>query len=113
LTYPTTSVSFEWEYENPLTFDIVDILVEATVSPYDPGRRSGPPEDCYPPEGGEIEDLSISKEDGEPFIAPWPVRERMYHPSIGRGSHLIPFDESLYEIIQEKAEEQAYSHEEF
>ena len=28
-------------------------------SPYDPGRCSGPPEDCYPPEGGELEDLKV------------------------------------------------------
>ena len=39
-----------------LTYD-----VEATVQGsgyYDPGRGSGPPEDCYPPEG-EMEILSV------------------------------------------------------
>lgn len=25
------------------------------VTPYDPGVSSGPPERCYPPEGGEVE----------------------------------------------------------
>ena len=31
-----------------------DVVVDSYTS-YDPGRTSGPPEDCYPPEGGEIE----------------------------------------------------------
>ena len=30
----------------------MDIL---SSTPFDPGRTSGPPEHCYPPEGGEIE----------------------------------------------------------
>ena len=34
----------EWEYEVGYDFE-----------PYDPGRCSGPPEDCYPPEGGYAE----------------------------------------------------------
>ena len=29
--------------------------VEYEITPYDPGRASGPVELCYPPEGGEIE----------------------------------------------------------
>ena len=29
--------------------------VEFTATPYDPGVSSGPAEQCYPPEGGEIE----------------------------------------------------------
>jgi len=34
-----------------------DVLVEIThsVTPFDPGCTSGPPERCYPPEGGEVE----------------------------------------------------------
>ena len=31
-----------------------DVVVDSYTS-YDPGRIHGPPEDCYPPEGGEIE----------------------------------------------------------
>ena len=34
-----------------------EIEVGATITPFDPGVLSGPPEDCYPPEGGEVEDL--------------------------------------------------------
>jgi len=45
-----------------------------TTTPYDPGNVCGPPENCYPPEGGEVEDLEITAEsvtladeDGEPI----------------------------------------------
>ena len=33
--------------------------LDITLSPYDPGCTYGPPENCYPPEGGEIEDLDV------------------------------------------------------
>lgn len=35
-------------------------------TPYNPGRTSGPPERCYPPEGGyaEIGSVDLVKEDG-------------------------------------------------
>lgn len=38
----------------------VELHFECSVSPYDPGRSSGPPESCYPPEGGEVEDIETS-----------------------------------------------------
>lgn len=48
--------------------DGVEIEVELTgsLSPYDPGCTSGPPENCYPPEGGEVEDIE-AKVQGKPF----------------------------------------------
>jgi hypothetical protein len=33
----------------------MELLVEGNATPYDPGVTSGPPECCYPPEGGEVE----------------------------------------------------------
>lgn len=33
----------------------MELLVEGNATPYDPGVTSGPPEACYPPEGGEVE----------------------------------------------------------
>lgn len=33
----------------------VPVDIDYTITPYDPGRTYGPPEFCYPPEGGEIE----------------------------------------------------------
>lgn len=32
--------------------------IEASFSQYDPGCTYGPPDRCYPPEGGELEDIS-------------------------------------------------------
>jgi len=40
------------------TVTIEDMEFEVEVeswSPFDPGINHGPPEDCYPPEGGEVE----------------------------------------------------------
>lgn len=44
-----------------------DVLVEYSMTPYDPGNTYGPAENCYPPEGGEIEILSCTTEDGAPI----------------------------------------------
>lgn len=37
--------------------DDIDLEVEYTVAPFDPGCISGPPEYCEPPSGGEVEEL--------------------------------------------------------
>ena len=47
------------EYEHLGELFTLDIEVEFTATPYDPGQSYGPPESCYPPEGGEIEDLQV------------------------------------------------------
>jgi hypothetical protein len=44
----------------------LDLLVTANVTPVRPARISGPPENCYPAEGGEVEIESI-KLDGSPW----------------------------------------------
>lgn len=44
--------------------DETEVEVTYTISAYDPGRIFGPPELCYPPEGGEVEILSV-KRDGQ------------------------------------------------
>ena len=33
----------------------LELRVEGNATPYDPGVTSGPPEACYPPEGGDVE----------------------------------------------------------
>lgn len=38
----------------------VEFDVEFTAEPYIPAKISGPPENCYPAEGGEIDIESIS-----------------------------------------------------
>lgn len=40
-------------------YDETEYEVQASVTPYDPGRTWGDPEKCYPPEGGDIEDLTV------------------------------------------------------
>jgi hypothetical protein len=58
-----TSYTYEfegWEYdEQPIDLKL-NLAVE--LSPYDSGCTYGPPELCYPPEGGEIEDMEITVE---------------------------------------------------
>ena len=55
----------DWTVE-PDDADPFVVELTFTISPYDPGVRSGPPEDCYPPEGGEVEILSVLR-DGKEF----------------------------------------------
>jgi len=40
--------------------DELELDIDGNVTSYDPGRLSGPPEDCYPPEGGEAEIESVT-----------------------------------------------------
>ncbi len=55
-------VSLTYEIEdfefNGQTYGMT-LTLDADLSPYDPGCTYGPPENCYPPEGGEIEDLDV------------------------------------------------------
>lgn len=48
------NTTFKWERDED-TRVLMDL--EFTMTPYDPGNNYGPPENCYPPEGGEIESL--------------------------------------------------------
>jgi hypothetical protein len=36
-----------------------EIVCNVDLTPYDPGQTSGPPERCYPPEGGDVDINSI------------------------------------------------------
>lgn len=42
----------------------IELTVTYTITPYDPGRTYGLPEDCYPAEGGEVEIVSVTDQDG-------------------------------------------------
>ncbi len=44
----------------------IDVDLEYVLSPFDTGNTYGPAENCYPPEGGELEEL-VAYRDGEPF----------------------------------------------
>ena len=53
--YRNRNTKVEFEIELEYGKQTVEYLVKAEVTPYDPGRTSGPPEKCYPPEGNEVE----------------------------------------------------------
>lgn len=53
----------------------IDLEVDYTVAPFDPGCSYGPPELCEPPSGGEIEDLRIFGPDGSEFT---PTAEELH-----------------------------------
>ena len=38
----------------------VEVNVECSVSAFRPGKYSGLPENCYPDEGGEVEDVKVT-----------------------------------------------------
>jgi hypothetical protein len=79
------------------TFDI-----EADVSPYDPGCTYGPPENCYPPEGGEIDITEIE------LIEPkMPDEEQKKVVAVFR--EMIDVDPKLRERIEEKLFEASQS----
>lgn len=56
--------------------DDLELEIEYTVAPYDPGCTFGPPEYCYPPEGGEVEELAAYHK-GEPVTLTDAERERI------------------------------------
>ena len=50
----------------------VHVEADVKVSNYDPGCTSGPPESCYPPEGGEVEIESVAIDGVETPEVGWP-----------------------------------------
>ena len=42
------------------------VILKYRQWPYIPARISGPPEDCYPAEGGDVEVISATLANGEP-----------------------------------------------
>ncbi len=69
------SLEFEFEVSDDDAEDglrVLKVEAEVKVSPYDAGCCSGPPESCYPPEGGEVEIDSVTI-DGKPWVEKdWP-----------------------------------------
>lgn len=57
---------------NTLTYHLsrddeeIELTIEYSVAKYYPAQTYGPPENCYPAEGGEIEDMTVTRDD-EPF----------------------------------------------
>ena len=74
------------------TFNVLgyDFEVEFEATPYEPARISGPPEYCYPAEGGDVDIISVS-------LGEWDVTEIL--------------SESVMEMIQTTVEDYACSDE--
>ena len=58
--------SISYSFEGPEDGEEIEVDVDANVEPYHPAKLHGPPEDCYPAEGGECDDWQISH-DGHPI----------------------------------------------
>lgn len=56
--------TIEWEVEDS-DGDIVVLTIRGEVEPFQQGRTSGPPEFCYPDEGGCASIVAILDEDGK------------------------------------------------
>jgi hypothetical protein len=56
------SISYTWEDED--NNRVLEFDIEGSVSKYIPAKISGPPENCYPAEGGDLEDWEITLVDG-------------------------------------------------
>ena len=42
----------------------LDVIVAYQIEPYVPAKVGGPPEDCYPAEGGYVTDMLVTMDDG-------------------------------------------------
>tara|TARA_R110002012_G_C11677298_1_gene614047 strand:+ start:13368 stop:13643 length:276 start_codon:yes stop_codon:yes gene_type:complete len=42
--------------------DGTEVLLEYTREPYDAGNTYGPPESCYPPEGGGVDEIEATSD---------------------------------------------------
>ncbi len=45
--------------------DLLDVVIHYDIEPYVPAKISGPPEDCYPAEGGYVTDMVAMKNGNE------------------------------------------------
>lgn len=61
-------MTIEFTTQMEVTRDGTELLVEISglIDPYRPGKITGPPENCWPPEGGYAE-LSDAMYLGQPF----------------------------------------------
>lgn len=55
--------TMQWALTRP-DGDDIDVIVAYEIEPYVPGKISGPPEDCYPTEGGYVTDMLVTLDDG-------------------------------------------------
>lgn len=76
----------------------IELDLAGHVTPYRPAYTAGLPENCYPAEGGEVEDLAIA-DAGVLELVPAPERDRASHRRVwARKSFLTGVDTSNVEV---------------
>jgi hypothetical protein len=75
----------------------MEARVAYTYLPGDPGRLSGPPEDCYPPEPAEVDIRSV-------FIRTMP--EGVWTEATTLLAQMLADDEQFLEFLESEAAEQ-------
>lgn len=91
--------------DNPLWGLELTFTIEADVSKYNPGRTYGPPELCYPPEGGEVDITGVRLTDVRYQSGEMTDElKRMFEKACMR---LINENDKLREKIEEELFEQA------
>jgi len=59
----TTEITVEYDHRG-CEYRYENVSVAWQFSRLDPGRYSGPPESCYPAEGGEVLSCTVTRADG-------------------------------------------------
>jgi hypothetical protein len=93
----TPNIEVEVPYSVERADQEIILRVRGTVSPIIRGRFSGPPEDCYPDEGGECEIIEI--------LAPVPGTWSMLSPPKWDGELTEKETEAVEAVLVEAAEE--------
>lgn len=51
----------DWQFQREGSDEPLEVVIRYDIEPYVPAKISGPPEDCYPAEGGWVTDLFAFK----------------------------------------------------
>ena len=84
---------YKFEFETTICINECDreVVVEAEVSDFWPAQTYGPPERCYPDEGGEVELLSVKDaQTGEEITLPSDVEEALIDQATERAPNHEP-----------------------
>jgi hypothetical protein len=80
--------------------DETEVTVEYSISAYDSGNTYGPAENCYPPEGGEVEIVKVFS-DTNPDIKWTDAEEQKWSQKIFEDHDFDDYDE--YEDWRDEA----------
>lgn len=72
--------------------DETEVTVEYSITPYDSGNTYGPAENCYPPEGGEVEIVKVFS-DTDPDIKHTDAEEQKWSQKIFEDHDFDDYDD--------------------